>query len=102
MQTNKIQIMDDMMRNLQRGDGISNLRALQQMRQMNQPSPVNKNIYMAKGGFPDLSGDGQITQKDILMGRGVIPKKKDPKFNGKTDNRNNRIINVQEDDKEKA
>ena len=54
------------------------------------------------GGFPDLSGDGKITQKDILMGRGVIPKKKDPKFNGKTDNRNNRIINVQEDDKEKA
>jgi len=29
----------------------------------------------AKGGpaFPDLSGDGQITQKDILMGRGVVP-----------------------------
>jgi len=29
----------------------------------------------AKGGaaFPDLSGDGQVTQKDILMGRGVIP-----------------------------
>jgi len=28
----------------------------------------------AKGGaaFPDLSGDGQITQKDILMGRGVV------------------------------
>ena len=28
-----------------------------------------------KGGaaFPDLSGDGKITQKDILMGRGVIP-----------------------------
>lgn len=23
--------------------------------------------------FPDLSGDGQVTQKDILMGRGVIP-----------------------------
>ena len=23
-------------------------------------------------GFPDLSGDGQVTQKDILMGRGVI------------------------------
>tara|TARA_R100000734_G_C3305651_1_gene96145 strand:+ start:544 stop:957 length:414 start_codon:yes stop_codon:yes gene_type:complete len=27
-----------------------------------------------KGGFPDLSGDGKITQKDILMGKGVIPK----------------------------
>tara|TARA_E500000318_G_scaffold99383_2_gene101386 strand:+ start:270 stop:875 length:606 start_codon:yes stop_codon:yes gene_type:complete len=23
-------------------------------------------------GFPDLSGDGKITQKDILMGRGVV------------------------------
>jgi len=29
----------------------------------------------AKGGaaFPDLSGDGKVTKKDILMGRGVIP-----------------------------
>ena len=28
-----------------------------------------------KGGaaFPDLSGDGNVTQRDILMGRGVIP-----------------------------
>ena len=26
--------------------------------------------------FPDLSGDGEVTQKDILMGRGVIPKPK--------------------------
>ena len=75
MQTNKMQIMDDMIRNLQRGDGISNLRALQQMRQIKQPSPVNKNIYMAKGGFPDLSGDGQITQRDILIGRGVIERR---------------------------
>ena len=24
--------------------------------------------------FPDLSGDGKVTQKDILMGRGVIDK----------------------------
>ena len=29
-----------------------------------------------KGGksFPDLSGDGKVTMKDILMGRGVIPR----------------------------
>jgi hypothetical protein len=33
----------------------------------------------AKGGFPDLSGDGKTTFKDILIGRGVIKKK-----NGKT------------------
>ena len=25
------------------------------------------------GQFPDLSGDGKVTRKDILMGRGVVP-----------------------------
>ena len=37
----------------------------------------------AKGGsakkkkkFPDMSGDGKVTMKDVLMARGVIPKKK--------------------------
>lgn len=49
-----------------------------------------KSKGMAKGGamkkkgyamggsakkFPDLSGDGKVTQKDILMGRGVVKKK---------------------------
>ena len=29
-------------------------------------------ITLAGGSFPDLSGDGEITQKDILIGRGVI------------------------------
>ena len=34
-------------------------------------------ILMAKDGgsaskFPDLSGDGKVTQKDILMGKGVV------------------------------
>jgi len=37
-------------------------------------------LRAAKGGsaskFPDLSGDGKVTQKDILMGRGVIKKKR--------------------------
>ena len=27
-----------------------------------------------KGKFPDLSGDGKVTQKDILMGKGVVKK----------------------------
>ena len=31
---------------------------------------------MKKGGFPDLSGDGKVTKKDILIGRGVIKKSK--------------------------
>ena len=36
----------------------------------------NKMGFMSSGGsFPDLSGDGKITQKDILLGRGVINKK---------------------------
>jgi hypothetical protein len=29
-----------------------------------------------KKGFPDISGDGKVTKKDILIARGVIPKKK--------------------------
>ena len=35
-----------------------------------------KRMMRAKGGksFPDLSGDGKVTKKDILMGRGVIKK----------------------------
>tara|TARA_R100000908_G_C3662315_1_gene89003 strand:- start:273 stop:485 length:213 start_codon:yes stop_codon:yes gene_type:complete len=31
---------------------------------------------LTKGGLPDFSGDGKITQKDVLMGRGIIPKPK--------------------------
>jgi len=41
---------------------------------------------LAKGGsvkkkkkFPDLSGDGKVTRKDILMAKGVIKKKKTKK-----------------------
>ena len=29
---------------------------------------------MKKGGFPDLSGDGKTTMKDVLIGRGVLKK----------------------------
>ena len=58
---------------------------------------------MSNKKFPDYSGDNKITMKDVLMGRGVIPKKvKNPKFVGRTDNRNNRLINVQEDNKKEA
>jgi len=34
------------------------------------------------GKFPDLSGDGKITKKDILMGRGVIKSGGGPKMIG--------------------
>jgi hypothetical protein len=36
--------------------------------------PIRK--AFKKGGFPDFSGDGKITRKDILMGQGAIPKPK--------------------------
>ena len=47
------------------------------------PRPVMKsgglmdNVKMkkGKGKFPDLSGDGKVTQKDILMGKGVVKRK---------------------------
>ena len=32
-----------------------------------------------KGSFPDMSGDGKVTQKDILIAKGVINGKKKPK-----------------------
>jgi uncharacterized protein with PhoU and TrkA domain len=35
-------------------------------------------VMLAKKGksFPDLNKDGKVTKKDILIGRGVIGKKK--------------------------
>jgi len=44
---------------------------------------MRKKMMMKKGGkakkkskFPDHSGDGKITKKDILMAKGIIPKTK--------------------------
>ena len=34
-----------------------------------------KAMRMKDGGFPDLTGDGKVTQADILKGRGVAKKK---------------------------
>jgi hypothetical protein len=36
-------------------------------------------VGLKRGSFPDYSGDGKTTMKDILMGRGVIPKPKNKK-----------------------
>ena len=41
-----------------------------------KPPTSGKVINKPKAKFPDLSGDGKITKKDILMGRGVIDKPK--------------------------
>lgn len=31
---------------------------------------------VVKKAFPDVSGDGKVTKKDVLIAKGVIPKKK--------------------------
>lgn len=46
-------------------------------------NPRTDGRILKKGGsvksFPDMSGDGKVTKKDILMGRGVIKKKSSSK-----------------------
>ena len=53
----------------------------------NRKQPKKEATPMKKkdGGsasFPDLSGDGKITKKDILMGRGVVKKQRGGEING--------------------
>ena len=45
------------------------------------PENFNKGgrVGLKRGTFPDHSGDGKITKKDILMAKGVIPKPKGKK-----------------------
>ena len=42
------------------------------------PKEKPKDFYAGEGykGSPDMSGDGKVTKKDILMARGVIKKRK--------------------------
>jgi len=53
----------------------------------NRKQPKKEATPMKKkdGGsasFPDLSGDGKVTKKDILMGRGVVKKQRGGEING--------------------
>ena len=45
-------------------------------RAKNKANPLGKKhggvIKMKDGGFPDLTGDGKVTQADVLKGRGVF------------------------------
>lgn len=45
-------------------------------RAKNKDKPMGKKnggvVKMKDGGFPDLTGDGKVTQKDILKGKGVF------------------------------
>ena len=58
-------------------DGFTQFKEKKAMGGMMEARKKGMGLRMANGGeakFPDLSGDGKITQKDILMGRGVIKK----------------------------
>ena len=57
--------------------------ALGKLSEITKKKPVEKakggRVGLKKGSFPDFSGDGKTTMKDILMARGVIPKPKNKK-----------------------
>jgi len=44
---------------------------------------MKKKGYRAGGKMPDLSGDGEVTQEDVLIGRGVLDKNVDAVTKGK-------------------
>ena len=55
--------------------------ALSKLSKITKKKPVEKKakggrVGLKRGTFPDLSGDGKTTFKDILIGRGVIKKGK--------------------------
>ena len=58
---------------IERGNRAAKRRA-DEMPMMKAGGMMKKG-YKAGGKMPDLSGDGKVTQKDVLMGRGVIKKK---------------------------
>ena len=63
-------------------DKLKDLFDRQKNRKEKEMIPLKKGgrATLKKGSkFPDHSGDGKITQKDILMAKGVIPKKKNNK-----------------------
>jgi len=50
---------------------ITEKEAMNMMKNLQRMQKANK---MAKGGFPDHNKDNEITQADVLMARGAIPK----------------------------
>jgi hypothetical protein len=58
---------------------MSNRRFNTQTRKAAMGGGMMKRGMYKKGSFPDMSGDGKITKKDILIARGVIKKPKGKK-----------------------
>ena len=64
---------------LKRGTGLGSRKSnVQKIKETfgTKESPQTRMTGKKKKKFPDMSGDGKITQKDILIAKGVIPKPK--------------------------
>ena len=63
---------------LKRGTGLGGKSNVAKIKKtFSSQSPMSRMTgKKKKKGFPDMSGDGKITQKDILIAKGVIPKPK--------------------------
>jgi hypothetical protein len=62
---------------LKRGTGLMSRKSnVQKIKETFGTKKNNPKMSKAKKKFPDLSGDGKTTFKDVLIGRGVIPKPK--------------------------
>ena len=71
---------------------MANRRFNPQIRKAAMGGGMMKRGMYKKGSFPDMSGDGKITKKDILIARGVIKKPGKKKKAVKKKNKNKRII----------
>ena len=76
MQDSMPREIKDIIRNVQQmnlpENGIADIRI-----KIQGGDVMDRPMFKKGGGankFPDLSGDGKVTQKDILIGRGVIEK----------------------------
>ena len=49
--------------------------AVKRLKHPEMPKKAKGGSVKKKKKFPDLSGDGKVTKKDILMAKGVIKKK---------------------------
>ena len=84
----KIAVAMDKLKSMEPGNPRFSKGDIERILKMMESKRKKEMTPLAKGGraalkkgskFPDHSGDGKITQKDILMAKGVIPKTKSKK-----------------------
>ncbi len=75
---NKVTIKKKPKKRSDKDEAIMKAEKQRRARAKNKANPMGKKnggvIKMKEGGFPDLTGDGKVTQADILKGKGVFKK----------------------------